>query len=545
MLSMTSITPTACSEHELLAAARTGDDRAFEELYARYRDRIGGFIRSRVGDYGRAEDVGQEVFISALRRLRASDRPVQFKPWIYEIAKNACIDEYRRTQRAREVSLDLDEEAGGPRPLRSLAPTPPAAAETKQRLDDLRSAFGGLSDSHHQLLVLREFEGLSYHEIGARTGMSRQMVESALFRARRKLTEEYNELASGRRCQQVQSAIADGRAMTLRSFGLRERRQFARHLAHCQPCRMQANLAGVDESLVEPRRVGAKIAALLPFPLWRWPWGGSRAARDAVVRTGSHPTAINSLQSAAVVGEPAGASALGGAAVAAAVLALTGAGAGLAPAAPGHHRGVQPHRASGAPARSTTISSLPALLTTRAPTLARAGSLKAVRTGNKRVHPTSVFPPGARGPASAPHLSAPQSGAASTTSPAATASRQPAGAGSLPTVSAPGTPTGTPSVPGPAKPLADTLSGSAGTTTNAVNKVLGSAPLQGTTGTPGAAGQALGAAQAAGSSAGAAGSVAAGGTGAATSVASRTPSSVAGAVVTSSVPGAADAVKSA
>lgn len=122
MLSMTSITPTACSEHELLAAARTGDDRAFEELYARYRDRIGGFIRSRVGDYGRAEDVGQEVFISALRRVRASDRPVQFKPWIYEIAKNACIDEYRRTQRAREVSLDLDEEAGGPRPLLSLAP---------------------------------------------------------------------------------------------------------------------------------------------------------------------------------------------------------------------------------------------------------------------------------------------------------------------------------------------------------------------------------------------------------------------------------------
>lgn len=318
--------------------------------------------------------------------------------------------------------------------------------------------------------------------------------------------------------------------MTLRSFGLRERRQFARHLAHCQPCRMQANLAGVDESLVKPRRLGAKIAALLPFPLWRWPWGGSRAARDAVVRTGSHPAAINSLQSAAVVGEPAGASALGGAAVAAAVLALTGAGAGLAPGAPGHHRGVQPHRASGAPARSTTISSLPAPLTTRAPTLARAGSHKAVRTGHKRVHLTSVFPPGARGPASAPHPSAPQRGAASTTSPAATASRQAAGAGSLPTVSAPGTPTGTPSVPGPAKPLANTLSGPAGATTNAVNKVIGSAPLQGTTGTSGAAGQALGAAQAAGSSAaGAAGSVAAGATGAATSVASRTASSVAGA----------------
>jgi RNA polymerase sigma factor (sigma-70 family) len=523
MLSMTSITPTACSEHDLLAAARAGDDRAFEELHARYRERIGGFIGKRVGDHGRAEDVGQEVFISALRRLRASDRPVQFKPWIYEIAKNACIDEYRRTQRAREVSLDV-EGARGPRPLLSLAPTPPAAAETKQKLDDLRSAFGGLSDRDHQLLVHRELEGLSYEEIGARTGMSRQMVESALFRARRKLTAEYNELASGRRCQQVQTAIADGRAMTPRSFGLRERRQFARHLAHCQPCRMQANLAGVDESLVKPRRVGAKIAALLPFPLGRWPWGGGRAARDAVVRTGSHPAA-NSLQSAAALGEPAGGSALGGAAVAAAMLVLAGAGAGLAPATPGHHRAVQPHRSSGAPARATTISAPPAPLITLPPAVSRAGTPRPIRTGHARVHITPISHSVARRTAFAPQPSGPQRGAATTTSPVATPPHQPATAGSLPIVAAPGTPAGTPSVPGPAKVPANTLSGPAGAT-NTVNRVLGSPPLPAPT-APGAAGQA----QAAGSSAaGAAGSVASGAAGAATGVAGRTASSVAGAV---------------
>ena len=192
--------------------------------------------------------------------------PIQFKPWIYEIAKNACIDEYRRSRRAHEVSLDVDEDAGGPRPPLSLAPTPPAAVEAKQSLLDLQGAFGGLSESHHQLLVLRELEGLSYDEIGARTGMSRQMVESALFRARRKLTEEYNELTSGRRCQQVQGAIEDGRVTTLESLGIRERRQFARHLAHCQPCRITAHMAGVDQSLVKPRRIAAKIAAFLPFP---------------------------------------------------------------------------------------------------------------------------------------------------------------------------------------------------------------------------------------------------------------------------------------
>ena len=94
-------------------------------------------------------------------------------------------------------------------------PTPPAAVESRQRLNDLRGAFGGLSASHHQLLVMREFEGLSYDEIGSRLDMTRQMVESGLFRARRKLTEEYEELASGKRCEQIQTAIEGGRLRTV------------------------------------------------------------------------------------------------------------------------------------------------------------------------------------------------------------------------------------------------------------------------------------------------------------------------------------------
>lgn len=324
-LSMPHVAPPG-NEHDLVAAARDGDDLAFEALYARYQQRISAFILCRVHDHGRAEDIGQEVFISALGRLRASEQTISFKPWIYEIAKNACIDEHRRRLRTREVSLDSGTDESGPSVLPSRAPTPAAAAETKQRLTDLRGAFGGLSDSHHQLLVLREFEGLSYDEIGVRTGMSRQMVESALFRARRKLTEEYEELASGRRCRQVQATIEDGRALSARSLGVRERRVFARHVAHCQPCRVSAHLAGVDETLVSRRRIGARVAALLPLPLWRWPWSSGRSRR-AVVNAGTHPT-VQMLSHAA---EPAAATALGGAAVAAAVLALAGTGTITAP----------------------------------------------------------------------------------------------------------------------------------------------------------------------------------------------------------------------
>ena len=105
MLGRAMVTPE-CSEPELIASAREGDDRAFEELYSRYRERIAAFIQGRVRDHGRAEDIAQDVFMSALRRMRASDQRIQFKPWIYEIAKNACIDEFRRSRRLREVSLD-------------------------------------------------------------------------------------------------------------------------------------------------------------------------------------------------------------------------------------------------------------------------------------------------------------------------------------------------------------------------------------------------------------------------------------------------------
>ena len=364
-------------EPDLVEATRAGDDRAFEELYARYRERIFAFILSRVRDHGRAEDIAQEVFISALRRLRASDQTIAFKPWIYEIAKNACIDEFRRGSRAREVPLETDGELTSERPTTlSALPTPLTAIESKQRISDLQGAFGGLSESHHQLLILREFEGLSYDEIGERLDMTRQMVESGLFRARRKLTEEYQELASGRRCEQVQLAIDTGVMSSARALGVRERRRFQRHLAHCQACRHVALQAGVDEALVRPRRVAAKIAGLLPVPFWRRlirlvGAGGSRGGSG-----GSHPTAAMSLKTAAGVTEPAASSALslGPAAVTAAALAIIGAGGVLVHGAgASRHAG---HPLVAHPAASTAPAAVSGHATTGSAATRKAASMR-------------------------------------------------------------------------------------------------------------------------------------------------------------------------
>src|SRR3954463_12908483 len=314
----------APTDNDLVAAVRRGDDRAFETLYERYHRRIAGYIYGMVGDYGRAEDIAQDVFMSALRRMRAPDRPIAFKPWVYEIAKNACIDQFRRSRRAEEVSYDAEEGLGAADygRLVSTDAMPEAELESKQQLDHLRGAFGGLSETHHEILVMRELEGLSYREIGERLGMSRPSVESTLFRARRRLTEEYEELVTGARCQRIQGIIgsaSDG------DVGLRDQRRLARHVSHCQPCRRQARLAGLDIPVTADRPVRQRIAAMLPLPLFlrrRWLDAG-----DSGQSLTGH--AGNFAQWSAQLGAGMDPSWMK-AAAAAATVAVAGAGAGLA-----------------------------------------------------------------------------------------------------------------------------------------------------------------------------------------------------------------------
>ncbi|MDQ3850009.1 MAG: sigma-70 family RNA polymerase sigma factor, partial [Actinomycetota bacterium] len=260
-------------DSQLVAAVRAGDDRAFERLYERYCPGISAYVRSRVRDHGRAEDITQDVFVSALRRMRETDREIAFKPWIYEIAKNACIDAFRRSRGKQEVPYETEDGvAVVDRGMLADAPvTPDVAMDAKQQLDDLRGAFGGLSPTHRDILVLRELEGRSYREIGDRLGMSRPSVESTLFRARRRLSEEYDELVSGRRCERVQAIIGDGDGGVL---GIRDQRRLARHISHCQPCRHQARLAGIDLGGLPTPSVAARIASLLPLPAFlRRRWG--------------------------------------------------------------------------------------------------------------------------------------------------------------------------------------------------------------------------------------------------------------------------------
>ncbi len=315
-------------DRELVARVRAGDDRGFELLFGRYQPRIAAYVRAMVRDHGRAEDITQEVFISALRRMRAeTEREIVFKPWIFEIAKNKCIDAFRRTRNASEVSFDARDAIGADEHGRLAEPgaTPDSAVEGKIAIDNLCGAFVGLSSVHHDILVLRELEGLSYREIGDRLGMSRAAVESTLFRARKRLTEEYEEIVSGERCLRVQRIVD---ASGGRAAGRRDQRRMGRHLAYCQPCRRYAGRAGIAlETVARPAAGAARIAAFLPLPAFlRRRWGGD----DGAPLLGHGGSLSQWSANVATVVDPAVASSWAKAVAAAATVAVAGMGAGAA-----------------------------------------------------------------------------------------------------------------------------------------------------------------------------------------------------------------------
>ena len=246
----------ACHEH---GAGRCGQ--------ARRRPGVRGALRAlptagsaptsagMVGDHARAEDIAQDVFISALRRLRETDRPIAFKPWIYEIAKNACIDEFRRTQRAPEVPLDADEDSGGS-PACSRAGT-----DARRRASSPSS--GSTTCAARSVVCRRATTASSCCASSRGSPTARSAIGSGCPARRREHPVPGPAAARARSttsspadgaAQRVQSLIETGSAQSHKSLGIRERRQLARHLAHCQPCRRRARSPGFDESLLEPRR---------------------------------------------------------------------------------------------------------------------------------------------------------------------------------------------------------------------------------------------------------------------------------------------------
>jgi RNA polymerase sigma factor (sigma-70 family) len=188
----------AVSDEKLIALTRRGRDDAFETLVERYRGRLLGFCQHMLRSREDAEDVLQEVCVAALRAMRADDRPIQAKPWLYRIARNRSLNHLRRPADVALESMDTFEHRGaGASALEAVA--------GRERLREIVNDVHGLPESQRTALILREFDALSYTEIADTMDTTIPAVKSLLVRARMGLAS-----AAQARAEAASAAVAAG-----------------------------------------------------------------------------------------------------------------------------------------------------------------------------------------------------------------------------------------------------------------------------------------------------------------------------------------------
>jgi RNA polymerase sigma-70 factor (ECF subfamily) len=173
------------TDEQLMAAFARGSADAFDGLFARYRQPVFGFFRRRVTDAAQAEELAQETFLAVLRGSARYEACALFRTWLYAIAFK-ILRAHRRKALFRAVFQ-------GARP-EGLEPAGENFLEAELTM---RQALRRLDRMEREILMLREFEQLSYAEIAEVLGLPVNTVRTRLFRARRSLHDVLAAPAGG------------------------------------------------------------------------------------------------------------------------------------------------------------------------------------------------------------------------------------------------------------------------------------------------------------------------------------------------------------
>ena len=176
---------TDLREQAWIAAARKGDQAAFEELVRLYEKRVLALTQRMCKNPEDAAEAAQEAFFAAWRGLKNFRGDSSFSTWIYRLASNACVDLLRREgKRQTAVSLD-DEELNLDLP--SPLPSPQEEAERQELRERIEAGLQALPPEYRAALVLREIQQLRYDEIGQVLNVDIGTVKSRINRGRKKL----------------------------------------------------------------------------------------------------------------------------------------------------------------------------------------------------------------------------------------------------------------------------------------------------------------------------------------------------------------------
>ncbi len=197
-------------ERDLVARCRRGDRSAQEELYKRYSGRLYNVAYRFAGNAADADDLLQDLFLQAYRRLDSFRGDAALGTWLYRLAVNCCLDHVRSKQGRQQHATAFLDDLDLPEPAAHGSWRPDAALD---RID-LERAMAKLPPSYRAAFVLHDVEGLDHKEVGSHLGIaegtSKSLVHKARLRLRRLLRGEVGAAPAGRPPAAVIS-LADAR----------------------------------------------------------------------------------------------------------------------------------------------------------------------------------------------------------------------------------------------------------------------------------------------------------------------------------------------
>jgi RNA polymerase sigma-70 factor (ECF subfamily) len=172
------MTPT---DEELVEAFQQGDRSAFDILVQRWERKIRSALYRLVGSHDEARDLAQEAFLKSYRALGSFKLEARFSSWLYQIALNAARDRLRRRRTRQDVSLDSLEETAD-RPLGRPHPSALDLVESRDLSRLVAAAVAELPEEQREVVVLKEYQGLTFAEIAEALDVPLSTVKTRLYR---------------------------------------------------------------------------------------------------------------------------------------------------------------------------------------------------------------------------------------------------------------------------------------------------------------------------------------------------------------------------
>jgi RNA polymerase sigma-70 factor, ECF subfamily len=178
---------TVTTDEIIVERALTGDAEAFGEIVRRWERRIFALTYGMLGREEEARDATQETFLAAFRNLRGFRGEAKVSSWLHRIAVNQCITRQRRAKVRSESALDDEQEKDGASFAAPSSYSPARTAESRQETLAVRRAINSLPIELRQVVVMKEFEDLTFREIADALDLPLSTVKSRLYTALRQL----------------------------------------------------------------------------------------------------------------------------------------------------------------------------------------------------------------------------------------------------------------------------------------------------------------------------------------------------------------------